>query len=604
MNLPQITGAACCGWTGRLRETAEFVIARQMKDRALWRRLAAQFTGGADDDGAWRGEFWGKQMMGAALLYGLTRDEELLQILEETVGEVLAAADGSGRISSYSPEKEFTGWDVWCRKYLLLGLQSFYGIRPDYPGLIPAMQAQADYMIARIGEGKRDITETTNYWRGLASSSVLEPVVRLYTLTGEDRYRDFAAYIIRRGGTSVADVFALAAEDIAAPYQYPITKAYEMISCFEGLLEYGLAVGERKYVDTAVKFARRVIDGELTVIGGAGCTHEYFDHAAARQTDAANTGLMQETCVTVCWMRFCQKLLAATGDPVYADCFEQSLYNAYLGAVNTGCVSQPAAPLDLLPFDSYSPLIRTRRGRGVGGHLTFSDGHCCGCCASIGGIGIGLVPQLILTQWEKGYALNLYIPGVYTLGGLTLRVDTAYPRQGQVDITLEGEGEFALALRIPGWSRSARLQVNGADQPVTPGYTLLTRRWRRGDRISLTPDMALRLLRPAPVEREVVITEVKWKENYMAPRVVIASPDARRYAALQRGPLVLAREGESIPALTSPADWKLREAEVSFPVQAAFEVTLPDGTAFTAVDYASAGKDWQTPLSCWLPVRE
>ena len=65
--------------------------------------------------------------------------------------------------------------------------------------------------------------------------------------------------------------------------------------------------------------------------------------------------------------------------------------------------------------------------------------------------------------------------------------------------------------------------------------------------------------------------------------------------ALQRGPLVLAREGESIPALTSPADWKLREAEVSFPVQAAFEVTLPDGTAFTAVDYASAGKDWQTP---------
>ena len=170
-------------------------------------------------------------------------------------------------------------------------------------------------------------------------------------------------------------MFELAFEDKCDPYQYPMTKAYELISCFEGLLEYYRATGIEKHKIAVLNFGRRLGKSDITIIGSAGCTHENLDHAAARQTDTAYQGIMQETCVTVTWMKFCWQLLMLSGDVQYADYFEQSLYNAYLGAVNTEKITDEKlvhercadAHPEALPFDSYSSLLPNTRGRGIGG---------------------------------------------------------------------------------------------------------------------------------------------------------------------------------------------------------------------------------------------
>ena len=90
---------------------------------------------------------------------------------------------------------------------------------------------------------------------------------------------------------------------------------------------------------------------------------------------------MQETCVTVTWMKLCHQLLRLTGDRVFADAIEQSFVNAYLGAFNTHHVVPPEWNVEYLPgeekndvpsycfmpFVSYSPLTADVRGRKVGG---------------------------------------------------------------------------------------------------------------------------------------------------------------------------------------------------------------------------------------------
>ena len=136
-----------------------------------------------------------------------------------------------------------------------------------------------------------------------------------------------------------------------------------MTSCFEGLLEYYRITGIEKHKIATINFANRVLETDFTVIGSSGCTHELFDHSTVRQANTDNFVIQQETCVTVTIMKFFSQLALLTGDTKYIDAFEISLYNAYLGAINTDKVIEPTLlkehpdwDIEPLPFDSYSPL--------------------------------------------------------------------------------------------------------------------------------------------------------------------------------------------------------------------------------------------------------
>ena len=344
----------------------------QLLDPALWALFVAQFRIGTVDghDLGWRSEYWGKMMRGACFTYASTQNETLYGVLENSARDMLTAKDELGRFTTYSTNREFRGWDIWGRKYVMLGFQYFLEICKDEilsAEILSAVCRHADYLIERIGpekDGKLPITKTSSHWQGLNSSSILEPFVLLYNLTESKKYLDFAKYIIEEGGCEHFNIFEAALEGKTYPYEFPVTKAYEMISNFEGILEYYRVTGEEKYKTMAINFARLVMESDITVIGCAGTTHELFDHSAVRQFDPAFDGIMQETCVTVTWMKFCHQLLCLTGDTVYADQIERSVYNALLGAINYNhhvCKGQEFS------FDSYSPLLNGVRGVLVGG---------------------------------------------------------------------------------------------------------------------------------------------------------------------------------------------------------------------------------------------
>src|SRR5262249_13821591 len=73
-------------------------------------------------------------------------------------------------------------------------------------------------------------------------------------------------------------------------------------------------------------------------------------------------------------------------------------------------------------------------------------------------------------------------------------LSTSYPLSEDVTFMVRKPARFALALRLPGWCESPRLSVNG--KPAKPerheGYAILRRRWRAGDRGTLTLPMTLR----------------------------------------------------------------------------------------------------------------
>ncbi len=411
-------------YKGFVDSAFRFVEDAQLIKPELWTRFVNQFREDADYEGGWRGEYWGKMMRGASLVYQYTKNEKLYSVLSHTVNEMIKSADENGRISSYAVNHEFDAWDLWCRKYVLLGMEYFLEICTDElqkRNIINSMCKQVDYIITKIGreeDGKKEITTATRHWRGLNSCSILEPVVRLYNLTQDKRYFDFATYIVDCGGTDIENIFELAYENNLYPYQYPVTKAYEMTSCFEGLLEYYKITGNEKYKTAILNYANKILESDFTVIGCCGCTHELFDHSTVRQANTTNGEIMQETCVTVTLMKFFYRVHLLSGESKYADAFEISFYNAYLGSFNTEQIIEPMIKKEYpdwisepLPFDSYSPLTAGTRGNGIGGLKLMSDNHYYGCCACIGSAGIGLVPQMQLLKSEKGLVVNLYIDG-------------------------------------------------------------------------------------------------------------------------------------------------------------------------------------------------
>lgn len=223
--------------------------------------------------------------------------------------DMLTVAEIDGRVSSYPREQEFNGWDIWGRKYVILACEYYLDICKDAElkdKVIQFISQCADYIIARIGTepGQIQINDTSKAWYGLNSSSILEPIVKLYCLTNQQKYLDFATYIIRAGGSSKYNVFRLAYENKIYPYQYGVSKAYEMMSCFEGLLEYYYVTGNEDCKTAVINFANAVCESEISVIGCCGFTHELFDHTANRQT-VQSAGVMQETCVAVTWMKLC-----------------------------------------------------------------------------------------------------------------------------------------------------------------------------------------------------------------------------------------------------------------------------------------------------------
>jgi len=624
-------------WNGIIDKSVRFIEETQLLRTDLWCRFVQQFKEDADYEGGWRGEYWGKMMRGACFVYAYSKNPQLYDVLQQSIKDILSAQEENGRISSYGIDHEFEAWDIWGRKYVLLGMQYFLEICQDEQlsaQLIISMCRQVDYIMTKIGrkrDGKLPITKATRHWRGLNSSSLLEPIVRLYHLTKEQKYLDFATYIVESGGTDVVNIFDLAYENKFYPYQYPVTKAYEMTSCFEGLLEYYHVTGIKKHKESVIHFAERILESDFTIIGCCGCTHELFDHSTVRQANTTNGTTMQETCVTVTLMKFFYHLTLLTGDAKYVDAFETSLYNAYLGSLNTEQVIERTIQtehadwdIEPLPFDSYSPLTAGCRGNGIGGLKLMSDNHYYGCCACIGAAGLGLVPMMALLKTERGFAMNLFIDGTmgtYTKSGnkVSFATSTKYPAEGNIQIEVEvaQKEDFELALRIPKWSKQTSISVNGMHVEPKEGYVCIDREWTAKDVIDLQLDMRAEALHPIPYGHDILVNQVIWGANYMISTYDEEDPIAKNHLAIRRGPLILAQENRLGYSVDEPVDIKVErdgyvlvtipEKEIApYEHMLELEVPLTDGTKMHVTDYASAGKLWneESKMAAWMLIKE
>ena len=149
-----------------------------------YKKLVEPFHLRYENDGAWRGEFWGKNIRGAILSCYITGDKELAALLKASVDDMLSAQTADGCISSYPYDKQLTGWDIWGRKYVLIGLMRYYRLLEQDPRIPVACARALDFLINQLKEKNLQLKECGRH-EGLAACSILGAVVDVYRLTQE-----------------------------------------------------------------------------------------------------------------------------------------------------------------------------------------------------------------------------------------------------------------------------------------------------------------------------------------------------------------------------------------------------------------------------------
>jgi len=374
-------------------------------------------------------------------------------------------------------------------------------------------------------------------------------LVKLYHLTKDKKHLELATYFINERGKKpyYFDQEAIARGANPADYWF---KTYEYSQAHEPVRQQKKVVGHAvravymytamadlagELNDQGLKSAcetlwKDVTETKMYLTAGLGpaAANEGF----TKDFDLPNDTAYAETCASVALIFWAQRMLHLDLDGKYADVLEQSLFN------NTLCgLSREGEH-----YFYSNPL------EDDGGHTRWAW-HTCPCCTMNVSRLIASVGGYFVSHSDDAIAFHLY-GGISTTvplktGKVAVREVSNYPWSGDIKIHVDPEtpAAFSVKVRIPGWSKGAKVTVNG--QPVDASaainsYLGIHRTWAKGDIVSL--DL------PMPAER-----------IYAHPAVRM---DVGR-VALTRGPLVYCLEeadnpGGPVQRLRLPRDAELK----------------------------------------------
>ncbi len=513
-------------------------------------------------------------------------DEKLAALVDEVVSLVVGAQRPDGYLNAHftvvEPDKRWTNLrdnhELYTAGHLIEAAVAHYQATGKRT-FLEAMCRFADCIARVFGTeaGKK---------RGYCGHEEIElAVVKLYRATGEKGYLELSRYFVEQRGRQphyfdlearergedpakfwARDYFYCQAHAPVREQKEAAGHAVRAMYLYSAMADLAAELNDPSLLEACERLWESVCLRKMYVTGGVGSVRGY--EGFGPDYDLANEAYA-ETCAAIGLVLFCQRMLQFDCDSRYADVMERALYNGVISGVS----------LDGERYFYENPLVSD------GTHHR-QEWFPCACCPSNlsrllaslgtyaysqpvapglpasgsvrGGAGLRVVPKADPVKGGAGrrssdegdaFAVHLYIAGradttLPSGAAVTLRVETRYPEEGAVHITVEPGTpcEFELRLRIPGWCRKHSLAVNGeaVEAPVERGYACVKRTWHTGDVVELELDM--------PVER------VKAHPNVQANRGRVA---------LQRGPLV----------------YCLEQADHSVPVR---HITLPDDATLAA----------------------
>jgi len=424
-------------------------------------------------------------------------------------------------------------------------------------------------------------------------------LVRLYRVTGDERYLNLARFFLdQRGNGNAYSQDHLPVIQQTEAVGHAVRAGY----MYAGMADVAALTRDSAYLVALDSIWQDVVSTKLYITGGVGASRK--GESFGKPYELPNATAYNETCAAIASMLWNYRLFLLHGKAKYMDVFERTLYNGFLSGIS----------LDGNSFFYPNPLESDGKTPFNQGRATRSPWFSTACCpVNVVRFLPSMAGYIYATQQEDIY-VNLYInnsSNIYTSNHeIGVIQETRYPWEGNVNITVTpGEAhEFALMLRIPGWTNNQPvpsnlyrykyrnnqkivLKVNG--EPIFPelinGYARIQRIWQPGDYVELSM--------PMPV-RQVVAHEAVLENSGKI--------------ALERGPVVYCAEG---------VDHGGSLANIAIPQKPKFEVKfqpellkgivslhttieyLGKNMELLAIPYYAWSHRGEGEMKVWLPVK-
>lgn len=441
-------------------------------------------------------------------------DPELEKLADGAIDVVCAAQDDNGYLDTYyllhGMDRAFTNLkdhhELYCLGHMIEGAISYYqGTGKDK--LLRAACRFADYVATIFGPGE-------NQLKGYPGHEIAEmALLRLYEVTGEEKYRDLADFFLEQRGTQ-PHYFDVEAKERAAyegktfkPGEYSYYQAHKPVReqdeavghavramyLYAGMADAARLNQDEKMLAACKKLWQSTVRDKLYVTGGVGGT--VHGEAFSFPFDLPNDLAYSETCAAIGLAFFARRMLQLESSAQYADVMEQALYNTVLaGMALDGRSFFYVNPLSVLPEachkDERLRHVKPVRQKWFG----------CACCPPNIARIVSSVGAYAWTKNTDTLYTHLYMGGKVNFKGMTVEFTSGMPWCGEGKAVIHTDAPVActLAFRLPGWSRGAEVSCEGKTAEIRSGYCYLTGLWQDGDTVTLHFPMRVRMLMADP----------------------------------------------------------------------------------------------------------
>lgn len=496
-----------------------------------------------------------KWLEGAAYYLREERDEELEGRVDQLIDWMGNSQQEDGYLNSYfvtvEPNARFTrrtDHELYCAGHLIEGALAYY----EATGKRKLLDIAIRYvdLIDRIFRVEQSAMFDTP-----GHEEIELALVKLYRFTGEVRYKELAEFFIDRRGCSVKDTPYEFADMKNMQSHLPVREqktaeghAVRALYLYCAMADLALLNQEDALAETCEKLFDNIVGKRMQITGGVGST--YLGESFTIDYDLPEYTSYNETCASIALAMFCRRMWLIDADRKYADCAERALYNTVLSGISLSgdrfFYENPIAA------DPDRTTFYQQRPEGIRMHMPILERvkvFDCSCCPpNLVRLMGSITDYMYSTAGDTIYAhCYMNADALITLDEqqVVLHQQTAYPYDGKIILQTETSGQYAIAVRIPAWSKTYTLTINGESDMYQEekGYVRVCREWKAGDQIELSLN----------IEPELI--EANPNVSNLCGRV-----------AIERGPVVFCAEGidngsVSLKDVRIASDAKLAYAE-------------------------------------------